>query len=166
MGLFSWLKKTGAKESSSIDDHFSRASNETAKNHTDKEFEARLIDQKKIMLTGIVDSLGLDIENFDITYTSGEATVYGQVKSDQDKNMIISAIQSADGISSVDNRISVVASATQVHVVKRGDSLSKIAKIYYGDPMKYKQIFAANTDVLDDPNKIFPGQELKIPAIS
>lgn len=49
------------------------------------------------------------------------------------------------------------------HTVERGDSLSKIAKEYLGDPMDYKKIFAANTDTLDDPNKIFPGQEIIIP---
>ncbi|CAH0999783.1 hypothetical protein LEM8419_01083 [Neolewinella maritima] len=49
------------------------------------------------------------------------------------------------------------------HTVEKGDSLSKIAKEYLGDAMAYKKIFQANTDVLDDPNKIFPGQELTIP---
>jgi nucleoid-associated protein YgaU len=49
------------------------------------------------------------------------------------------------------------------HVVERGDSLSKIAKTYLGDVMAYKDIFAVNTDTLDDPNKIHPGQELVIP---
>ena len=50
-----------------------------------------------------------------------------------------------------------------MHTVEKGDSLSKIANEYYSDPMEYKRIFAANTDKLDDPNKIFPGQELTIP---
>jgi nucleoid-associated protein YgaU len=49
------------------------------------------------------------------------------------------------------------------HTVEKGDSLSKIAKEYLNDPMAYKKIFAANTDKLDDPNKIYPGQELTIP---
>lgn len=49
------------------------------------------------------------------------------------------------------------------HIVEKGDSLSKIAKEYLGDAMAYKKIFQANTDKLDDPNKIFPGQELTIP---
>lgn len=49
------------------------------------------------------------------------------------------------------------------HTVEKGESLSLIAKDYYGDVMAYKQIFAANTDQLDDPNKIKPGQDLVIP---
>jgi len=49
------------------------------------------------------------------------------------------------------------------HTVQKGESLSKIAKHYYGDPMKYKDIFEANTDKLKDPNLIYPDQELIIP---
>ncbi|WNJ19397.1 LysM peptidoglycan-binding domain-containing protein [Pontibacter sp. G13] len=49
------------------------------------------------------------------------------------------------------------------HMVVSGDSLSKIAKMYYGDPMKYMDIFNANTNILKDPNLIHPGQELVIP---
>lgn len=49
------------------------------------------------------------------------------------------------------------------HTVKKGESLSKIAKHYYGDPMAYKHIFQANTDILKDPNMIYPDQELTIP---
>ena len=52
---------------------------------------------------------------------------------------------------------------TQTHVVQSGDTLSKIAQKYYGDPSLYTQIFEANRDILKDPNKIFPGQKLKIP---
>ena len=48
--------------------------------------------------------------------------------------------------------------------VKSGDNLSKIAKHFYGDSSAWKKIFEANTDILKDPNKIFPGQKLKIPA--
>jgi nucleoid-associated protein YgaU len=52
---------------------------------------------------------------------------------------------------------------TQFHVVKKGDTLSKIAEEYYGDKMLYPKIFEANQDVLTDPNKIKPGQKLRIP---
>ncbi|MCI5082279.1 MAG: LysM peptidoglycan-binding domain-containing protein [Saprospiraceae bacterium] len=51
------------------------------------------------------------------------------------------------------------------HTVKSGESLSLIAKHYYGDPMKYQAIFEANTDKLKDPNLIHPDQELTIPNV-
>jgi len=164
MGLFSWLKKTGAKASTSTgDSNISRDSKSI--DNAEADYQKKLVHQKKIMLTGLVDGLNLDIQNFDLEYSDGQVKVYGQVTSDADKEMVISALNTADGIRNVDNRISVVAPAHQTYVVKKGDSLSKIAKAYYGDPMKYKQIFAANTDLLNDPNKIFPGQELKIPKL-
>jgi nucleoid-associated protein YgaU len=51
----------------------------------------------------------------------------------------------------------------ETYEVKSGDSLSKIAKHAYGDAKAWKRIFEANTDVIKDPDKIFPGQKLKIP---
>ncbi|MFT7120969.1 MAG: hypothetical protein ACJAZ9_001147 [Neolewinella sp.] len=50
-----------------------------------------------------------------------------------------------------------------MHTVAKGESLSLIAKDYLKDVMAYKAIFASNSDTLDDPNKIHPGQELVIP---
>jgi nucleoid-associated protein YgaU len=52
---------------------------------------------------------------------------------------------------------------TQYHEVQKGDTLGKIAEKYYGDSSLYKTIFEANKDQLKDPNKIFPGQKLRIP---
>jgi len=51
----------------------------------------------------------------------------------------------------------------KVHVVERGDTLGAIAKKYYGKASLYPKIFDANRDVLDDPDKIKPGQKLRIP---
>ncbi len=53
--------------------------------------------------------------------------------------------------------------AEKVYVVVAGDSLSKIAKREYGNANDWPRIFEANKDILKDPNKIFPGQKLKIP---
>ncbi len=53
--------------------------------------------------------------------------------------------------------------ATQWHEVVKGDTLSKIAEKYYGDPALYPQIFEANKDILTDPDKIKIGQKLRIP---
>jgi len=68
--------------------------------------------------------------------------------------------------SDVEGGASSTAPAAEVYEtyeVKSGDSLSKIAKHYYGHGNAWKTIFEANTDILKDPNKIFPGQKLKIP---
>lgn len=51
----------------------------------------------------------------------------------------------------------------QYHEVQKGDTLGKIARQYYGDASLYMTIFEANKDQLKDPNRIFPGQKLRIP---
>lgn len=53
--------------------------------------------------------------------------------------------------------------ATKIYEVVSGDSLSKIAKREYGDAKLWTRIFEANKDIVKDPDKIFPGQKLKIP---
>src|SRR5215475_10249420 len=53
--------------------------------------------------------------------------------------------------------------ATQWHVVQKGETLSKIAEQYYGDPNLYPKIFEANRDILKDPNLIRVGQKLRVP---
>ena len=53
--------------------------------------------------------------------------------------------------------------STQWHVVKKGESLWKIAEQYYGDGSLYKKIFEANQDILSNPNLIKVGQKLRIP---
>jgi nucleoid-associated protein YgaU len=52
----------------------------------------------------------------------------------------------------------------RTYEVKAGDTLSKIAKQEYGDANQWKRIFEANKDILKDPDKIYPGQTLRIPA--
>ena len=56
------------------------------------------------------------------------------------------------------------AADTQTYTVKSGDSLSKIAKHFYGDGSKWHQIYEANQDKIKNPDLIHPGQELTIPA--
>ena len=55
--------------------------------------------------------------------------------------------------------------ATKIYEVVSGDSLSKIAKREYGNANEWKRIFDANQDLLKDPDKIYPGQKLKIPPL-
>ena len=51
----------------------------------------------------------------------------------------------------------------EYYLIKSGDTLSKIAKTCYGDANKYPKIFEANREVIEDPDKIFPGQKIRIP---
>ncbi len=69
------------------------------------------------------------------------------------------------GVGAVKDMMSVDQSApeAQYYTVVSGDTLSKISKQYYGDPNKYPRIFEANKPMLSDPNKIYPGQVLRIP---
>ena len=119
------------------------------------------------MLKGVVNSLRLDVENLDINFDDDTVTVFGTVDSQSDKEKIVLALGNVAGVSAVDDRLLVDKPEPEAtfYEVKRGDSLSKIAKAHYGDAMKYKQLFEANQPMLKDPNKIYPGQVLRIPAI-
>ncbi len=67
----------------------------------------------------------------------------------------------SDVSATVDSTAQVVGG--QTYTVQKGDSLSRIAKNLLGDANAWTRIFQANRDVLEDPDKIFPGQTLKIP---
>lgn len=71
--------------------------------------------------------------------------------------------ENAGGASNMEGAAGGASKNVKIHVVKSGDTLSKIAKQYYDDAGRYMEIFNANTDKLSDPNKIKVGQELVIP---
>ena len=54
-------------------------------------------------------------------------------------------------------------SSARTHTVKKGESLSKIAKRVYGDAQQWRRIYDANRDIVSDPDLIHPGQVLKLP---
>jgi nucleoid-associated protein YgaU len=68
--------------------------------------------------------------------------------------------------SDVQSQVSSTADAATTYTVVAGDNLSKIAKHFYGNANAWKRIFDANRDQLTDPDRIQPGQMLKIPAQS
>lgn len=68
------------------------------------------------------------------------------------------------GGSTTDPLKSAAVPETRTHTVVKGDTLSKIAKQYYGDANKWREIFAANRDQIEDPDLIRPGQTFKIPS--
>ena len=112
------------------------------------------------------ESLG--IQGGDVWEESGVLKVKGEAKTQYEKNIIWDKIKEIGGQSPADIKANITVADTSVyhrHVVKSGESLSKIAKHYYGDPMKYKEIFEANTNILKNPDLIYPDQELVIPNL-
>ncbi len=63
----------------------------------------------------------------------------------------------------IEMQAAVEAAEVEYYTIESGDTLGKIAKNFYGDPMKYKELFEANREVIEDPDKIFPGQKIRIP---
>jgi nucleoid-associated protein YgaU len=115
----------------------------------------------------VVSQLGLAVEGLKVAYANGTVTVQGTVPSQADREKVILAVGNIEGVAAVDDRLKVVtpAAAAVMYTVQPGDSLSKIAKAHYGDAMKYPVIFEANQPMLKHPDKIYPGQVLRIPPL-
>ena len=112
-------------------------------------------------------ALGIPVEDIKVEYADGIATVYGTVPSQADAEKTVLAIGNTKGVAQVDSRLEVVVPAPEavMYTVQSGDSLSKIALAQYGDAMKFPEIFEANQPMLSDPDKIYPGQVLRIPVL-
>ena len=153
MGLFSFLKNAGAKlMGRSAETNEAEAATSAA--------------ERANNLRSIIASSGVGIENLDVELDDDKVTVYGQTESVEDKEKIVLGAGNVEGSATVDDRISVIAPVqSRFHEVKSGDSLSKIAKEVYGDAMKYNVIFEANKPMLSHPDKIYPGQMLRIPNL-
>jgi nucleoid-associated protein YgaU len=104
----------------------------------------------------------------------GKLHFNGTVGSEAEKNAIWDALKTVpDWRNDVVADIKVVPTAAptgaptaKTYTVKSGDTLSKIAKEFFGDANAYMEIFNANKDQLSDPDKIKPGQVLKIPQMA
>lgn len=157
MGLFSFLKSAGEKLFGS-----KPAAEEVAAPDPAAAERERRITAMQSYVTG----LGLNVQNLDLDLDGDKVTVYGQAATQSDKEKLVLALGNVEGVASVDDRLSVLAPAepeADMYEVKSGDSLSKIAKHFYGDAMRYNEIFEANQPMLKHPDKIYPGQMLRIP---
>jgi nucleoid-associated protein YgaU len=118
--------------------------------------------------------MGIPVEMLRIDVKGEQATVNGKVQSQADREKIVLTVGNTNGIAKVDDRLELVAKKeapkkepeAKYYTVVKGDSLSKIAKAQYGDAMKYPTIFEANKPMLKDPDKIYPGQVLRIPPLA
>ncbi len=114
-----------------------------------------------------VQDLGIGVDGLSVNVEGDRAVIQGKARDQAEAERAIIAAGNVPGISQVDDRLEVAkpSKPSQYYKVKSGDSLSKIAKEFYGDPMKYPEIFEANKPMLEDPDKIYPGQVLRIPPL-
>jgi nucleoid-associated protein YgaU len=128
---------------------------------------------------------GVSLQNGRVSVQGETVTVTGQADSQRERELAILVLGNTKGVAHVDDQMTVVvkpaatptatsaAGATPAqapsgqatfYTVKSGDSLSRIAKEFYGDANRYHEIFAANQPMLKDPDRIYPGQALRIPG--
>lgn len=108
----------------------------------------------------------LQIEDGDVKEENGKLKIYGTAKTQYEKNLLWDKIKEIGGENPTDIMADIKVADTSVfhrHVVKKGETLGKIAQQYYGKASLYNKIFEANTDKLKNPDIIHPDQELVIP---
>jgi len=141
----------------------------------DKLFGPKESDQERsAKLENQVRRMGLSVEMLRIDVKGEQATVNGKVQTQADREKIVLTVGNTTGIGKVDDRLELVVKKAEApkepeamyYTVVKGDSLSKIAKVQYGDAKKYPVIFEANKPMLKDPDKIYPGQVLRIPPVA
>jgi nucleoid-associated protein YgaU len=112
--------------------------------------------------------LGLPAIN--VSYTEGQVTLSGKASTPEQKEKAILMAGNVEGVEKV-NADALEAPAQQAvqvdyYIIQSGDTLSKIAQRFYGNASAYPKIFEANREVIEDPNKIYPGQKIRIPGVS
>lgn len=122
-----------------------------------------------------------NISGLGVMFNNGVVTLQGQAKSMAAKEKAALLAGNVRGVTQVnDDRLTVMGQAARpaaagqaagagaaaqgrYYTIESGDTLSKIAKEKYGDADKWQQLFAANREVIQDPDKIYPGQRIRIP---
>ena len=116
-----------------------------------------------------IKSQNLSATGLTVTYDGAAATVtlYGVAPDQATMEKIVLCCGNVAGVGKVNNMMSVDKSEPEAtyYTVVAGDNLSKISKAQYGDANKYMKIYEANTPMLKHPDKIYPGQVLRIPPL-
>ena len=166
MGLFDFVKDAGEKLFGGDDDE--KEQEKVSTEPKQRELQEVMRDKAKgDSLTKTIGAMGLEVKDLRVKFRSGMATVVGTAPNQETREKVILLLGNTQGVAQVDDDLKVEKPAPEarMHTVVSGDSLSKIAKQYYADPMKYPAIFEANKPMLKDPNKIYPGQVLRIPPL-
>jgi nucleoid-associated protein YgaU len=157
MGLFSFIKEAGEK----------LFGHKEAEQAVSPEEKTRLNQAAAQAIFDHINSLGLKWSNLMVSYKSGQVAITGSTPDQENREKIILAAGNVQGVDNVDDQLTVEAPAPEArfYTVVSGDTLSKIALSQYGNAAKYPVIFEANKPMLKDPNKIYPGQNLRIPPL-
>ncbi|WP_428674418.1 peptidoglycan-binding protein LysM [Roseibium sp.] len=112
-----------------------------------------------------VADLGLD-GDIKVEVEGDTVRIAGAAPSQEAREKLILAAGNVLGVAKVEEDISVASSEPEAnfHTVVKGDTLWKISEKAYGNGARYQAIFEANRPMLSDPDKIYPGQVLRIPA--
>lgn len=163
MGLLSFVKSAGQALFGNKEEEKKIEAEMVAKVDAQRANLEKLKAQRALELR--LEGLGLPIENGDISVEGSTVTLRGQVKDQATAEKIMLAVGNTAGIESVDNQLEILNTEPEAtfYTVQKGDTLSKIAKHHYGSANKYMVIFKANEPMLKDPDKIYPGQLLRIP---
>lgn len=162
MGLFDFVKEAGSKLFGGDDTGGAKAAAPAADPKAAREAADR---RRAAALVKLVEGFGFEVADLTVKVEGETATLKGQVASQELREKVVLAVGNVSGISRVDDRLTVGAPEPEAafYTVVRGDTLSKIAKQHYGNANKYMVIFEANRPMLEHPDKIYPGQVLRIP---
>lgn len=164
MGLFKFIKSAGEKIFGADKNSRENTVKVSGESEHSEEIEN---DRDAKKLEGTIKDLNLKVENLKITLKNELARISGKALDQTTREKVILVVGNVEGISQVEDNMEVDKKEPEsvFHTVERGDSLSKIAKEHYGSANKYQIIFEANKPMLTDPDKIYPGQVLRIPAL-
>ena len=106
------------------------------------------------------------IEDMQVTFSQGVVSITGKATSAEAMEKAVLMAGNVQGVSEVKiDKLQAppVQAKVEYYIIKKGDTLSAIAKQFYGKANDYPRIFEANREVIKDPNLIFPGQKIRIP---
>jgi nucleoid-associated protein YgaU len=119
----------------------------------------------KAALEQEIKDLGLDVRDLKLEVEGDKVKVAGTAPDQATKEKLVLALGNVAGVAAVEESVTTQAAEAEavMHTVKKGDTLWAIAKAHYGEGSKYHAIFEANRPMLKDPDKIYPGQTLRVP---
>lgn len=164
MGLMSFFKDAGEKLFGKGE---AKAAQEAAAAAPTPEKVAALSQAAGDAIVGYVRAQGLPTDGLRVDFDGATSTVTasGVMPDQATKEKVLLCCGNVAGVAAVNDMLTVTAKQPEAkwHTVVSGDTLSKIAKTFYGDANKYPAIFEANKPMLTHPDKIYPGQMLRIP---